>query len=87
MFGEIALIDRDTRSATIHVLDDADFLVTDREKFFQFVEQEPDLGAQLLMAIAKRMAGTVRKGNSELIKVSTALALAPVSLQDNAVMS
>jgi len=76
MFGEIALIDRDTRSATIQVLDDADFLVTDREKFFHFVEQEPNLGAQLLMAIAKRMAGTVRRGNSELIKVSTALALA-----------
>lgn len=76
IFGEIALIDRDTRSATIQVLDDANFLVTDRDRFFKLVEQEPALGAHLLMALAKRMAGTVRKGNSELIKVSTALALA-----------
>ena len=76
VFGEIALIDRDTRSATIQVLEDADFLVTDRDKFFELAEQEPDIGAKLIMAIARRMAGTVRKGNSELIKVSTALALA-----------
>ncbi len=76
VFGEIAMIDRDTRSATIQVLEDAHFLVTDRRRFFQFTEEYPGLGAKLLMAIAKRMAGTVRKGNSELVKVSTALALA-----------
>lgn len=76
VFGEIALIDRDKRSATIQVLDDADFLVTDRARFFELAEKEPALGNKLIMAIAKRMAGTVRKGNGELIKVSTALALA-----------
>ncbi|WP_319469631.1 cyclic nucleotide-binding domain-containing protein [uncultured Pseudodesulfovibrio sp.] len=76
IFGEIALVDRDTRSATIQVLEDADFLVTDRPRFFKLLETEPALGAHLVMALAKRMAGTVRKGNSELIKVSTALALA-----------
>lgn len=76
IFGEIALIDSDIRSATIQVLDDATFLVTDRDRFYELLEKEPALGARLLKAIAKRMAGTVRKGNSELIKVSTALALA-----------
>jgi len=76
IFGEIALIDRDTRSATIQVLDPSDFLVTDRRRFFELVEREPALGGRLLMALAKRMAATIRKGNSELVKVSTALALA-----------
>lgn len=76
IFGEIALIDRDTRSATIQVLDDADFLVTDRNRFYELLEKEPALGARLLKQLAKRMAGTIRKNNSELIKVSTALALA-----------
>lgn len=76
VFGEIALIDRDTRSATIQVIDDADFLVTNRIRFFELMEKEPALGAKLLLSVAKRMAGTVRKGNSELVKVSTALALA-----------
>ncbi|MBI9081234.1 MAG: cyclic nucleotide-binding domain-containing protein [Pseudodesulfovibrio sp.] len=76
IFGEIALIDRDTRSATIHVIEPSDFLVTDRSRFFELAEREPALGSRLLMVLAKRMAGTIRKGNSELIKVSTALALA-----------
>ncbi len=76
IFGEIALIDRDIRSATIQVLDDADFLVTDRARFFELTEREPALGSRLILALARRMAGTIRKGNSELIKVSTALALA-----------
>jgi len=76
IFGEMALIDRDTRSATIQVLDPSDFLVTDRKKFFELAEREPALGSRLLMVLAKRMAGTIRKGNSELVKVSTALALA-----------
>jgi len=76
VFGEIALIDRDTRSATIQVLDPSDFLVTDRNRFFELAEREPVLGNRLLMVLAKRMAGTIRKGNSELVKVSTALALA-----------
>lgn len=76
VFGEIALIDSDTRSATIQVLNPSDFLVTDRKKFFELVEREPALGVRLLMVIAKRMASTIRKGNGELVKVSTALALA-----------
>lgn len=76
IFGEIALIDRDTRSATIQVLQNSDFLVTNRARFFRLMEQEPALGGKLLLALAQRMATTVRRGNSELVKVSTALALA-----------
>ena len=76
IFGEIALIDRDIRSATIQVLDDSDFLVTDRARFFDLTEREPALGSRLILALAKRMAGTIRRSNGELIKVSTALALA-----------
>lgn len=76
VFGEIALIDRDTRSATVAVVRDSDFLVTDRQAFFEFVEREPSLGARLLLVLARRMAGTIRKSNSEMIKLSTALALA-----------
>jgi cAMP-binding proteins - catabolite gene activator and regulatory subunit of cAMP-dependent protein kinases len=76
VFGEIALIDSDTRSATIHVMEDSEFLVTNRGRFFELVDREPVLGNRLLVVLARRMASTVRKGNAELIKVSTALALA-----------
>ncbi|MBN2141658.1 MAG: cyclic nucleotide-binding domain-containing protein [Desulfovibrionaceae bacterium] len=76
VFGEIALIDRDTRSATITVLEDSEFLVTHRDRFFDLLDREPVLGCRLLMVLGQRLAATIRKGNAELIKFSTALALA-----------
>lgn len=76
VFGEIALIDQDTRSATVTVLEDAEFLRTDRTRFFSLAEREPLLANRLLLLLARRFAATIRKGNAELVKLSTALALA-----------
>ncbi|WP_319763417.1 cyclic nucleotide-binding domain-containing protein [Maridesulfovibrio sp.] len=76
IFGEIALIDRDQRSATVTVVEDSEFLVTDRMKFFEFIESHPETGSKLLMTISKRMASTIRRNNNELVKLTTALALA-----------
>lgn len=75
-FGEMALLDRDIRSATVEVLTDAAFLVTNRERFFALTESEPRVGCKLLSAIGRRMAGMVRKNNNDLVKLTTALALA-----------
>ncbi|MBI9111111.1 cyclic nucleotide-binding domain-containing protein [Maridesulfovibrio ferrireducens] len=76
VFGEIALIDNDHRSATVTVVEDSDFLITDREKFFALIEKHPAIGNKLLLTIGKRLAATVRKNNGELVKLTTALALA-----------
>lgn len=75
-FGEMALLDRDTRSATVETLKPSVFLVTDRERFFGLVQREPVIGCHLLSVLGKRLAATVRKNNSELVKLTTALALA-----------
>ncbi len=76
IFGEMALVDRDVRSATIQVLEDSDFLVTDRERFFELARLNPGLGFKLLLAVSRRLAATVRRNNQELVKLTTALALA-----------
>lgn len=76
VFGEMALIDHDTRSATITVLQDAEFLVTSRPKFYELMDRNPILGNRLLLTIGKRLTSTIRRNNAELIKISTALALA-----------
>ncbi len=76
LFGEMALLDRDTRSATVETLLPCKFLVTDRDRFFDLVQRQPVIGAKLLTALGKRLAFTVRKNNSELVKLTTALALA-----------
>ncbi|MGE4554206.1 MAG: Crp/Fnr family transcriptional regulator [Desulfovibrionaceae bacterium] len=76
VFGEMALIDHDTRSATITVLEDAQFLVTSRDRFYGLMERNPRLGNRLLLTIGKRLTATIRRNNTELVKISTALALA-----------
>ena len=76
IFGEMALVDRDVRSATILVLEDAEFLVTDRLRFFDLAQRNPALGFKLLLAVSRRLTATVRRNNQELVKLTTALALA-----------
>ena len=75
MFGEVALIDSDQRSATVTALSDCTFLVTSREQFFGLAGREPELGVKLLLTLGKRMAATIRRSNAEVIKLTTALAL------------
>lgn len=76
VFGEVALIDEDRRSATVTALEDCDFLRTDREAFFGLMDKHPELGRDLLLRIARTLAATVRKANAETAKLSTALVLA-----------
>jgi len=76
IFGEMALLDRDVRSASVEILEPSDFLVTTQKSFFDLVEREPHLGCHLLTSFGRRLAATVRKNNSELVKLTTALALA-----------
>lgn len=76
LIGEIALIDRDVRSATVFVEEDAQFLATDREHFLDLARRNPALAFRVLLAVAERLAGTVRRANREVVKLTTALALA-----------
>jgi CRP/FNR family transcriptional regulator, cyclic AMP receptor protein len=75
VFGEVALIDADLRSATVTALSDSLFLVTGREAFFGLAQREPELGVKLLLTVGRRMAATIRRSNSEVVKLTTALAL------------
>lgn len=75
VFGEVALIDSDQRSATVTAISDSIFLVTSRELFFDLARREPELGVKLLLTLGKRMAATIRRSNAEVVKLTTALAL------------
>ncbi len=74
-FGEMALLDRDIRSAGVTCLTDCRFLRIDRDRFFAFLAQRPDIGVKLVTALARRLARVVRRNNDELVKLTTALAL------------
>lgn len=75
VFGEMALIDDAPRSATVETLEPSLFLRIHRERFFDLAARHPELGCKLLAAVGKRLAGMVRTSNSEVVKLTTALAL------------
>lgn len=75
IFGEMALVDNDVRSATVETLEPSEFLALSRERLIQLMESNPHLVCGLLLSLGKRMAAMVRRGNSELVKLTTALAL------------
>ena len=74
-FGEMALLDRDIRSASVTCLCDCRFLRIDRDRFFAFLTAHPTIGIKMVTALARRLARVVRKNNVELVKLTTALAL------------
>jgi len=75
-FGEMALLDRDVRSASVETVESAKFLKTSREAFFSLLANHPRIGVLILTNLGRLLAQNVRKGNREQIKLTTALALA-----------
>ncbi len=75
-FGEMALLDRDVRSASVETVEPAEFLKTNRETFFSLTTNHPRIGVHLLTNLGRLLAQNVRKGNREQVKLTTALALA-----------
>ncbi|PIE69496.1 MAG: Crp/Fnr family transcriptional regulator [Deltaproteobacteria bacterium] len=75
-FGEMALLDRDVRSASVETLEPAEFLQTHRDAFFSLTSNHPRIGVRLLTNLGRLLAQNIRKGNKEQVKLTTALALA-----------
>jgi CRP/FNR family cyclic AMP-dependent transcriptional regulator len=57
-FGEMALLDGQRRSADAIVAEDARLAVLSREHFLSFVRSSPDIGLEMLTALANRLRHT-----------------------------
>ena len=73
VFGEIAMIDRDRRSATVLAKTDCRTVVLSSEDFRTFCENHPQAGCRLLMVISTNLCRNLRKENENLLKVYSAL--------------
>ena len=73
VFGEIAMIDRDRRSATVLATTDCRTAVLSSEDFRAFCESHPQAGCRLLMVISANLCRNLRKENENLLKVYSAL--------------
>ena len=73
VFGEMALIDSDRRSATVRAQTDCDTLVITREDFTAYTESHPAAGVQLLRFISVNLVRNIRAENENLNLVYQAL--------------
>jgi CRP/FNR family transcriptional regulator, cyclic AMP receptor protein len=72
-FGELALIDDDKRSATVAASEDSKFLVITKDSFLKLGNDQPEIGLPITRAIAKILAGRLRKTTSDMLTIFDAL--------------
>ena len=60
-FGEMAIFDRDVRSATVRALTEARVLTVDRKNFMRRVHADPSLAFRLVETMSRRIRDLVDK--------------------------
>ncbi|MBN1572305.1 MAG: cyclic nucleotide-binding domain-containing protein [Deltaproteobacteria bacterium] len=59
-FGELALFDPGPRAVTARVVEDSDIYILTREKFNEMRKKDPDICLSLVIALSKKIAGSLR---------------------------
>ena len=75
-FGEMALLENEARSATVTALTDCNLLELQQQDFLALVRENPQMGAKILLRLAQMLSRHLRKSNQDVIKLTTALAIA-----------
>jgi CRP/FNR family transcriptional regulator, cyclic AMP receptor protein len=76
VFGEMALIARDTRSASIQANTDCVLLEVSRDDFIRLIESKPDLGVKILLNLSRLLIARLRQSSQDVIRLTTALSIA-----------
>jgi CRP/FNR family cyclic AMP-dependent transcriptional regulator len=74
-FGEMALLENETRSATVTALTDCSLFELHQKDFLDLIEQKPVMGVKLLLRLAQVLSRHLRKTNQDVVKLTTALAV------------
>jgi CRP/FNR family cyclic AMP-dependent transcriptional regulator len=74
-FGEMALLENETRSATVTALTDCALLELHQKDFLDLIERNPVMGVKLLLRLAQVLSRHLRKTNQDVVKLTTALAI------------
>ena len=72
-FGEVALVDKDTRSASVYAITKCYTLKLDGDQFKALCDEEPVLGYNVMYRISRRIASALRRSNKDLMVLYEAL--------------
>ena len=76
VFGEIAMIDQETRSASVVTTTDCILLEIKREDFLKLLEDRPKTGVKILQRLAELLANRLRQSSKDVVRLTTALSIA-----------
>jgi len=75
-FGELGLIGRGERTATVKAVTKCSLFTLSSEDFLTLAKSNPNIGYVVVSNIASMLAAYLRKTNDDVIKLTTALSLA-----------
>ena len=76
VFGEMALIAQDSRSASIIAKTDCVLIEIKRDDFIRLIEGYPDIGVKILMKLCELLIKRVKESSQDIIRLTTALSIA-----------
>jgi CRP/FNR family transcriptional regulator, cyclic AMP receptor protein len=76
IFGEMALIGQDSRSASIAARTDCLFLEINRNDFVRLIEAKPRLGVTILLKLSELLVNRLKQSSQDIIRLTTALSIA-----------
>lgn len=75
VFGEIALLEKQKRTATITALTDCVLYEISKDDFLRLAEEDTDLGYRVALNLARIVSSRLRKADEDTIKLTTALSI------------
>lgn len=75
-FGEMALLTKEVRSATLRTLSSCETLAIGSEDFHRLCDADPSLGYLVLKRMVQVLADRLRRSNQDILNLTTALSLA-----------
>lgn len=75
VFGEIALLEKMKRTATIKTVTKCTFYEIKRDDFLGLAEADHELGYRILLNLARIVSARLRKADEDTIKLTTALSI------------
>jgi CRP/FNR family cyclic AMP-dependent transcriptional regulator len=75
-FGEMSLLEKEPRSATVTALTDCLLMEIGREELLKLLRENSDMGCKILLSLAQLLSKYLRKTNQDMVKLTTAMAIA-----------
>ncbi|MFA7057123.1 MAG: cyclic nucleotide-binding domain-containing protein [Candidatus Cloacimonadales bacterium] len=72
-FGEVGLLGKQLRTATVTAITDCKLYSIDHDRFMKIIQQNPHIGVVVLLEISTKLAMILEKADLNILKLTTAL--------------